>query len=316
MDLCYGSRMRNGTILAVLLVGCATNATPDYIAGFNPPALEPGYTRFVTPTVKNIAPGADVEYCQWIAAPSDTDRDVLDVKGLQSKTGHHAVLYATTETNFKVGESHICTVDDMLTISFVGGIGGESTGGRDAKLPDGLNFRLPKGQALMANTHWLNATDSTVDGQAVLDIKFAAPSSDHMIADIFANNGDTFQITPGATTSYDVSCTLQQDLNIAMIGDHMHTLGSSAFTEVIHADSTKEMLVNDASWSAEEQFDPMYTRYTVADPLVLHAGDTVHTHCEWANSGTKTVTFPDEMCVGIGFYYPSHGQITCEDGSM
>ena len=59
----------------------------------------------------------------------------------------------------------------------------------------------------------------------------------------------------------------------------------------------------------------MYARFTVAQPLVAHAGDTFHTHCEWANSGTKTVSFPDEMCVGIGFYFPASSQIACEDGS-
>lgn len=308
--------MRIGTTLAcVLLVGCATNSGPDYIPGFNPPAVDSGYTRFVTPTVTNIAPGADVEYCQWIAGPSDTDRDVLDVKGLQSKTGHHAVLYATTETKFKVGESHICTVDDMLSISFLGGIGGEGTGASAAKLPDGLYFRLPKGTALMANTHWLNATDSTVDGQAVLDVKFAPATSDHVVADIFANNGDTFQVMPGTTTSYDNSCVLKQDLSFAMVTNHMHTLGTSAYTELVHPDGTKQMIVSDPVWSPEEQFDPMYARFTVAQPLVAHAGDTIHTHCEWANSGTKTISFPDEMCVGIGFYFPATSQIACEDGS-
>lgn len=307
--------MRNGTILAcLLLIGCATNSSPDYIAGFDPPPAAPGYTRFVTPVVQNIQPGADVEYCQWVAGPSDKDRDVIDVTGLQSMTGHHAVLYATTETNFKVGESHICTVDDMLTISFIGGIGGEGTGASAAKLPDGLYFRLPAGTALMANTHWLNATDKTVEGQAVLDIKFGQPTDDHMIADLFANNGDTFQVTAGAVTSYDVSCVLKQDMNFAMVTNHMHTLGSSAYSELIHADGTKQMLVSDPVWSAEEQFDPNYQRFSVAQPLVAHAGDTYHTHCEWMNTGTKTVSFPDEMCDGIGFYFPSQGQIACEDG--
>ena len=67
----------------------------------------------------------------------------------------------------------------MLHISFVGAIGGEGTATSAAKLPDGLNFRLPAGQALMINTHWLNATDNTVDGQAVIDVKFADATPDH-----------------------------------------------------------------------------------------------------------------------------------------
>jgi hypothetical protein len=150
--------MRTRWIAVVLVVGaCGTNG-PDYIAGFDPPAQPDGYTRYVTPIVKDIQPGADLEYCQWVAGPSTEAQDVIAFTGLQSATGHHAVLYATTETNFAVGESHLCTTQDMLSIDFVGAVGAEGNG--NTTLPEGLYFRLPAGQALMANTHWLNTTNT------------------------------------------------------------------------------------------------------------------------------------------------------------
>ncbi|HEX7700379.1 MAG TPA: hypothetical protein VF403_06655 [Kofleriaceae bacterium] len=107
---------------------------------------------------------------------------------------------------------------------------------------------------------------------------------------------------------------MKEDLNLAMVTNHMHNYGSSVYTEVIHADSTKDMLRADAGWVAEWQFNPMYTRYTLDTPKLLHAGDTVHTHCEWNNTTTNPLLFPDEMCVGITFYFPGHGMITCENG--
>jgi hypothetical protein len=76
-----------------------------------------------------------------------------------------------------------------------------------SSLPDGLFFRLHKGQAVLVNTHWLNATDKTVEGQAVIDVKLEPADSSHTVADVFANNGDTFSIPPGAPTSYDMNCT-------------------------------------------------------------------------------------------------------------
>lgn len=298
----------------VVLVGCGTDAGTQWVDNFNPPPAEEGYTRFVTPTIKDIAPGANIEWCQWVADPSDVDRDVMDVKGYQSPTGHHAVLYATTATNFKVGESHECTTEDMLHIGFVGAIGGEGTGTDAAKLPDGLNFRLPAGQALMINTHWLNALDNPVDAQAVMDVKFTPASSDHTIADLFANNGDLFQIDPGKTASYDVNCVIQRDINLAMITNHMHNYGTSVYSELVHQDGTKTPLVTDEQWMAEEQFNPRYQRFSVSAPMQAHAGDTFHTHCEWNNTTTTLKAFPDEMCAGVGFYFPGSGQITCENG--
>ena len=78
-------------------------------------------------------------------------QDVLDLVGKQSLTGHHVVFYATTNTSFAVGESHECTVADMIPLSFVGAIGGEGNASASHELPEGLYFRLPSGQALMIN---------------------------------------------------------------------------------------------------------------------------------------------------------------------
>ncbi|HEY1814126.1 MAG TPA: hypothetical protein VGG74_17365 [Kofleriaceae bacterium] len=302
-------------LVGMVVVGCGTNG-PDYIAGFDPPAPMDGYTRYVTPTVTDITPGANIEMCQWVAAPSESAQDVLAFMGMQSATGHHTVLYATTETNFKVGESHVCTIQDMLSISFVGAIAGAQPTLTDATvLPEGLYFRLPPGQALMANTHWLNATDKTVEGQAVLDVKFAPADDSRTIANLFANNGDTFTIPASSPMTYDVSCVLQQDLSFAMVTNHMHTDGTSAYSELIHPDGTTTMLAVDTTWESDEQFNPKYTMFSVAQPLVAHAGDTYHSHCEWQNQTDQPLSFPDEMCTGVGFYFPGPQQLVCDDGS-
>jgi hypothetical protein len=304
--------MKLQCIALIGLVGCTSSSGPsDYIPGFDPPAQQDGYTRYVTKPVMDITPGDNVEYCQWVAPAATEDQDVLDFTGLQSATGHHAVLFATTETNFPVGESHICTTQDMLSVSFVGVV---TSSGTITHLPEGLYFRLRKGQALMANTHWLNATDTTVEGQAVIDVKYSAADPSHEIADIFANNGDAFTITPGAPTQYDVSCTFPQDMSFAMVANHMHTDGVSAYTEILHTDGTTTMLRQDSSWAGDEQFNPIYTMYSLAQPYVVHAGETMHTHCEWQNPGSTNIYFPDEMCAGNAFYFPGNGLTGCDDG--
>jgi hypothetical protein len=297
----------------VLIAGCGTDPESQYVAGFNPPPVAAGYTRFLTPTTKGIAPGADLEMCQWVTGPASAPQDVLDFTGAQSATGHHAILYATTETQFPVGESHPCTEQDMLSISFVGAIGGEGASNLKV-LPDGLFFRLPANQALMINSHWVNATDQTVDGQAVIDIKFAPASDQRQIADLFANGGVRFAATPGVT-AYDVSCVLQQDFNFAVTFNHMHQYGMSAYTELIRGDGTKDMLVQDPTWAADQGFNPKYNKFSLAAPKVAHVGDTIHTHCEWQNTTTAPIMFPTEMCVGTGFYFPGHGQVACVDGA-
>jgi hypothetical protein len=306
--------MRHILLLALAVVGCGTDGDMRYVADFHPPEVAPGYTRFLTPTIKAIAPGDDVEYCHWVAAPSASARDVLDFTGLQSASGHHTILYATTATQYAVGETHICTEQDMLPITFIGAIGGEGTSSSAAKLPEGLYYRVPADQALMINTHWLNATDETLDGQAVLDVKFDAASDQRQTADLFANSGLKFQIAAG-TTTYDTSCVLQRDFSFAMISNHMHEHGWAAYSELIHPDGSHDMVAVDSTWATDTQFNPHYTMYSVAAPKLAHAGDVFHTHCEWQNNTTRTLAFPDEMCTGFGFYFPGRGQIACTEGN-
>lgn len=167
----------------------------------------------------------------------------------------------------------------------------------------------------MANTHWLNATDKTVDGQAVLDVEFTPAATDHVVADDFANNGDTFTIPAMSPATYDVTCPVGGDVNFAMFADHMHYDGTSAYTELIHPDGTKQMLASDPSWTADSQFKPNFTYYSLANPLVVHAGDQIHTHCEWNNPTSSPLIFPTEMCVGTGFYFPGNGMMVCDDGA-
>jgi hypothetical protein len=166
----------------------------------------------------------------------------------------------------------------------------------------------------MINSHWLNATDNVVEGQASIDVKFAPVSDSRVVADLFASNSDSFTIPANGAQTFDNSCVLKDDLNFAMITNHMHTNGKSIYTEVRHGDGTSDMIVADNPWALEEQFNPMFARYTVAAPLALHKGDTLHTHCEWNNTTGADLMFPDEMCVSTGFYFPGHGQIICNDG--
>src|SRR5690349_4975051 len=106
------------TLGIVLLAGCSASG-PSYVAGFNPPAVESGYLRYVSPLIRKVMPGDDLNECQWLEQPADHDRLVVATGGYQSKGGHHFTLYATKliETN---GTSRICTNEDMLNVSFLG----------------------------------------------------------------------------------------------------------------------------------------------------------------------------------------------------
>jgi hypothetical protein len=288
-----------------LLWGCGSSgndpaSTEGPAAEFSPPAPEAGYTRYTAPSIPDLEPGADVMRCQYILAPFDRDMDVLDVSGYQSRGGHHSLAYAVKGSTAPLGTSRKCNDEDNTKIgAFLGGIGGE---GGKATLPPGVVFRLTKGSAVMLNTHFLNATADTLTGETVIDIKFAEVDTTRKVASMFANVNLDFTIDPQATSSADATCVVQHDLSMLKFTNHMHNYGTTAVTTIVRQDGTEEMLHADDAWVGDMQFNPSWSDWPVASPMVVKQGDTMRTHCEWANSTTNALKFPDEMCVGFGFF--------------
>jgi hypothetical protein len=280
---------------------------------WDPPAAPAGYTRIEAPTMENLEPGSDVMYCQYVHAPFDRDLDVLDVSGHQSLGGHHSVAYATT-MSVPVGTSRPCNNDDNLASGFLGGTGGE--GGASVKLPEGMAFRLPKGNSIMLNTHFLNTTENTIDGYSVLDFKFAEVDQGRMVAGLFSNGNVGFKLEPKAETDALAACKMKRDMQFIMFTNHMHDQGSHAKTELEHADGRVELVHEDPTWSFEMQFNASYSVWTVAEPLTVYAGETLRTSCHWRNATDAEMAFPREMCFGVGFFV-SDGTSSpvCLDGS-
>ncbi len=312
--------------LSALLVGAvacgSSGSSPSgpndgnvYIDGFDPGPVPDGYTRYVTPIIKDIAPGTDKMWCQYVSQkPFDQDYDVVDLTGSQSKGGHHVVFYAV-KNSAPYGTTHDCSDSDMTRLIYLGAIGGEGTAGIAKAQPQGTVFRVPAGYSIMANVHFINVTNHNIDGQAAVDLKVAPADPKNTTMTIFTNvaTDDKLLVPAHSPAKLDLNCTVKQDLDILMFANHLHERGSMAFTEVVHADNSKTMLRQDMTWTPHNTFDPPFTSWTVDAPMHLKAGDVVHTHCEWNNTTDQTFRFPTEMCVGVGFY-KGLVEIDCVDG--
>jgi hypothetical protein len=266
----------------------------------------------ITPPVPDIAPGKDITYCQWMADASDVTRQIANVEGYQSHGGHHLVLYATA-VHEPVGTSRICTDQDMVSITFVGAVGGEGTSGPGAKLPAGLAFEVPPGMALMANTHYLNATDDAFDGQSVVDVKFADPAHPLPSVGFVVVNWASFMI-PHGTPEFTGGgwCTAPRDLSLIMWTNHMHEYGTSVFSEVERLDGTMVTMSRDETWRPEQAFAAPWVRWDPATPMVVKAGERFHVSCTWSNMTSDDVRFPREMCIASGFALEAMPQLVCQ----
>jgi len=283
-----------------------------YIDGFTPPAAPAGYQRFVTPVIKALPPGSDTMWCQYIAAPFDKDTDVIDLVGSQSKGGHHLILYGTDSAQ-PVGTSRECNSGDMLSVHYLGAIGGETGGFGGKDLPDGTVFRAPKGLALIANAHFINTTDHPIDAQAVIDVKLADADPSKKVITLFANAQLDFNIPANQSAQADATCVVQQDMDVFFFGNHMHGYGTSIYSQVERTSGEKTSLRADPTWLPEMEFNPQFARWTLSAPMHINKGDTVRTHCAWQNTTGSALSFPTEMCVGFAFFI-GQTEVDCVNG--
>lgn len=285
-------------------------AGPTRPTGFNPPAPETGELEYDSPIIPAIAPGTDATYCSYLDAHIMDETDVVKFRVLQSLTGHHAVLNAARQPR-DVG-THVCTEDDMVNSRFIAGGGSESV--FSLAIPDGLAFRIPAGTQLMMQTHWINATSQTVDGQAVAYITAKPTDPSRQVLDLFNIVNTNFTIPAGKTTTSSTTCTIKQDLQIFSITGHEHEFGSHVTIQQIDGAQTSMLWNHD--WQPEYQSAPPFQIYSVATPLLLKAGQQVQVTCTWNNPGATDLAFPREMCVSTSFYFPAtNGEIDCVDGN-
>jgi hypothetical protein len=291
-------RLSSGLCVLAFAASCGggdSHGSANGGATGGPPA---GYVRF-TSTAVTIAPGTSGQWYQWVQAPLDHDVNVADIQGRQGPGGHHAVLYSTTDVQ-PVGTLRAWQDSNIVTSHFLGGIGGE--GGSALKLPEGAVFRLRAGQALAIQMHYLNTTAQPLPGTTQLDVKFATPApTDHLVS-LVTNTALTFNVPAQNTAHVDISCKLGQDVSVVMTTNHMHQWGTSVQSVLVDGSGAQTVLKNDPVWNSEWTTNPDFTKMTVAAPLVLKAGETIKTSCDWSNTTNQSIMFPAEMCVFIGFY--------------
>ncbi len=293
--------------MVVAAAGCSSAPSQQ---GFNIPPPNANEIQVVSPQVM-IQPGANITLCSYVTVTTSSQIDVIGSNGVQSLGGHHAIVYMGRMP--KPVDTHECNEQDMLNVSYLAGIGAEGATSL-SKLPDGVAFRLEANAQLMIQTHWINATNAPITGQAYINLETAPVSASRVPADLFTVVDTSFDIPAGQTGSSSSSCTLKEDKNFFFIGGHEHQWGTHLKAEQI-APNGSATTFYEKDWQTEFEFNPPVNTYPASAPLVMKQGDAIKVTCTWDNTtNVKDLTFPTDMCVTFGFYFPGHGEIDCVDG--
>lgn len=302
--------MTKRVFASLLVVGCASEGASPFIDGFEPPPPADGEIQIVAPAVRDVAPGADITMCAYIDDRVASDTDIVSYHGYQSALGgHHVILYSVQQQ--QAANAHECTEDDMLNARYLAGSGADTP---PAELPAGVVFRIPANTQLMIQTHWINATDTPLDGQGAFNLKVTAPRPEHQTAQLFTIANTSFEVPVGQGKA-STECVVERDLNVFTLGAHMHEWGTHASITHTPADAPSGTMIYDHGWTEEDVFDPPRNNYPTSQPFRLKVGDKFRVDCSYNNTTGAPLQFPSEMCVAWTYAYPMTQQIDCTDGN-
>jgi hypothetical protein len=292
-----------------LLAACASDRDSELLAGFSPPAPGADEVQYLSPIVRDIKPGEDRIVCSYLDAYVEADFDIGRIAGYNTPGSHHIILYTTTLA--QPPNTHDCKDDEMVWLSLVGATGGDAAVSAESELPPGLVRRVKGGNQLVIQTHWLNAGDETIDGQAAFNVRYETVSPNKTATDFMAVMNTAFEVAPGSSSA-SVECEFENEVNVWQLAGHQHDLGAHIRVAYTQRGGSERVMIDD-KWNQEWSFNPQFLDFTAA-PMRVGPGDKLRVDCDWSNPTSETVRFPSEMCGAIAQFYPSTSQLICFKG--
>jgi hypothetical protein len=298
----------SSTALCAAALSCG--ASPPPTNEYRRPALRPTELLFETPEFV-IEPGGDKLFCHYLPTTisADADQLVAEIHSFQMRYGHHVSLNYTTEPGAVL--SRECTEQDM-TRSLLVGAGNESAE-LMFRLPPGVVVRIPRGAQVILQSHYINPTSAPMRVRDAITALPPAQGASVQIADPLAMNDSDFSIPP-RTNGYGrtMECEIDRDMNVVNLFGHAHEWATRLRIEHAPAGSaTFSALYDEAGAGARLMNSPPMRFFDVSTALRWHAGDRVRVSCDWNNTETHALAFPEEMCAAVFYAFPGAGFRTC-----
>ncbi len=296
-------------VAGLLLVGCGSGGDEkgsDVPAGVRDlrvavPDADSNYLDLVTPEV-TIEPGEEKMLCAYLEH-DEADVAISVMESYQATYGHHIVLLSTLEPR-PPGTFEDCTeAEDMWKFrAFML---------PDTELPDGYGIKIPNGLQFVLQFHYVNAGPKPILVRDVARLKRVPAENVHTWVTTVTTNSLRVAIEPNQRAEESFDCVLPEDVELLVLGGHMHENGSTFEIAVGESETTLERMYFVDPWRAEFRDAPPVT-LLFDDPVPLKKGSLLRTTCVWQNRTTKAIDFPEEMCAGFGYVSGRQEPVHCE----
>jgi Copper type II ascorbate-dependent monooxygenase, C-terminal domain len=309
-----------------MLVDWLTSGAPDKATGTcdPPPAIPPSMPAktcaggsevyrahapgapdeaFVIPAVAEN--GGDVTMCFTFARAPATDalgtswEPVLDNESVL----HHMNLYAISGP-VTDGDVAPCRIQGATYLM------GWEPGRPNTTLPDDIGLELPTAadSGFLLEVHYhTHMGGNQVDRSGMHFCTTSSPRP--FTAGVLTLGTDNVLVLPGQNSRATGNCPsavtsgLSGPLHVISSAPHMHQLGRSLTSDIVHPGGSITPLVDLPSWDPHQQ--PLLIHAPVID---IQPGDSIRTTCTYGDPNDHVVMFgpraSDEMCYSYNLVYP------------
>lgn len=267
------------------------------------PTPDPAFLDFVGPDLV-IQPGEDKMFCQHVRYDGD-DMAFHQVDINQSKFGHHFVLLGAKEPKPDG------TLEDCSDVADMSKYTGYTAGGED--MPAAHGMLLPKGKALVMQSHYINASPKPILIRDVLRLKKRPIGEIKTWVSLFVTAHLDFTIPAGKTASLTYDCPVPTEGKLLFLGGHMHEWGSRFEAQYGDTPTAMQTIYKVDRWTAEYRDSPPL-KLMMENPMPLTKGAVMRVTCEWNNTETRDLSFPHEMCTTFGYLAGPKEVVQCSIG--
>ena len=281
------------------------DGSPD--AGDPPPAE--GF-RITTPDIA-IQPGEEVTYCYYTTLPTTREMGVKEWSSIMTPGSHHLILF------FAQGASK----PDGTIERDCEGLGGgglqvpywaysAQTPTQVTPMPSGVGMKVPAGQKVYVQMHYLNTSDQVINAHVQIDGEAYAAAETYTPAAAFVTYSAGFTVPANGTGEAGNSCSIAAGSKFFLMSTHAHK--RATLTQV--TDGTTMVFESD-NWE-----HPGATTWA-AEPFFQFASNKLTYRCEYDNTGNPNAVpegssaATNEMCMAVGYFFPApNGPRFCLNG--
>jgi hypothetical protein len=298
-------------VRAALLLLCACSTTP------------PADTVSVSIGPISLASGEEKTVCATVRLSNAADIDVVGMTTTLAPGSHHLILYRSTATTESPALAPCQTFDTVMQGDVPLLLAG--TLHSQLQLPSGVAYHLPAGQMVKLEAHYINATQSPIEGRGTVTMTLGSSTAATQAADVMLC-GSMKQLTTQGIPPLSRSVNLDagfyagggdvdfSKLKLFGLTSHEHHLGAGVtIGKSAGAADPGTSLFATRSWD-----NPPLTVFDSAHLVSFAPGEGLRWQCSYDSLdaqpppadptyfGPSALT--NEMCFIAVYYYPSVGR--------